>query len=1323
MTAILCLKGDPAFSAFRLQRLQDRLSAALADVVAVAADYWHVVALRRPLRDEERSRLASLLEERPASGAGSEAPGELFLVTPRVGTISPWSSKATDIAWNCGLEAVERIERGVAYRVALAAEKALSDSERRALAALLHDRMTESVLADFAAAGELFRHFEPRPLGSVGVLAGGRPALVEANAALGLALSEDEIDYLLDIFLAAGRDPTDVELMMFAQANSEHCRHKIFNASWVIDGQARDKTLFGMIRETHQAHPEGTVMAYADNASIIEGAEIPRFYPGADGVYGYRSELTHILTKVETHNHPTAISPFPGASTGSGGEIRDEGATGRGAKPKAGLCGFSVSNLELPEAPRPWEAPYGRPSRIASALDIMIEGPIGAAAFNNEFGRPNLAGYFRSYELDVGESVRGYHKPIMIAGGIGNIAASQSFKAETFPAGTRFVQLGGPGMLIGLGGGAASSMSAGVNSEDLDFASVQRGNPEIQRRAQEVIDRCWQMGAPRGDGSQSGDGNPILSVHDVGAGGVSNALPELAHSGGVGARFELRRVPIEEPGMSPAEIWSNESQERYVLAIAPGRIAEFQALCERERCPFAVVGEATADGHLTVTDAHFGVNPVDMEMEALLGKPPRMTRDVASRPPRFVPFDAAAIELRDAAYRVLALPTVADKSFLITIGDRSVGGMTARDQMVGPWQVPVADVAVTTLAYQGYLGEAFAMGERTPVALLDGPASGRMAVGEAITNLAAAAVKDLGQVKLSANWMAPCGVAGEDARLYATVAAVSELCQALGVSIPVGKDSLSMRTAWEEDGVKKEVVSPLSLIVTAFAPVADVRRTLTPQLVTDAGESELLLLDLGRNRLGGSALAQVYGATGSDAPDLDEPARLAGFFAAVQELAAAGLILAYHDRSDGGLFAAACEMAFAGHCGLTLDLDGLCYDPLLHDVDGNEKKPDLLGGRSFELLVRALFNEELGALIQIRRADREKVTPLLRRLGVPFHFVGHLNDADEIRVVRNARKVLRETRIDLQRAWSETSYRLQARRDNPQCAQQEYDRILDAGDPGLSPRLGFDAAEDIAAAYIAIGHRPPVAILREQGVNSHYEMAAAFDRAGFKAVDVHMSDLLAGRVRLADFKGLVACGGFSYGDVLGAGQGWAKTILLHGGCRDEFAAFFARPDSFALGVCNGCQMMSALKSLIPGAEHWPAFRRNAVEQFEARFVLTEVLESPSLFFAGMEGSRIPIVVSHGEGRAVFADAAAEQAVRGALRYVDNRGQPSEAYPYNPNGSPGGLTAVTTADGRFTIMMPHPERVFRSVQMSWHPPGWGEDSPWMRIFRNARRWVG
>ena len=1336
MADIIFLRGAPAFSAFRLQGLQQRIAAAVPGAAILSADYWHFVVLAQPLADDRRAQLAALLEERAPESAER---GELFLVTPRIGTISPWSSKATDIAWNSGIDAVERIERGIAWRIE-ARRGEFSVDEKARLAALIHDRMIEAVLGDFAQTADLFRHFPPKPLASVDLLAGGRAALVEANGRLGLALSEDEIDYLVDIFGKAnggkGRNPTDVELMMFAQANSEHCRHKIFNASWVIDGEKKAETLFGMIRETHKAHPEGTVVAYSDNASVIEGANVPRFYPRAasGNGYAYGEELTHILMKVETHNHPTAISPFPGAATGSGGEISDEGATGRGSKPKAGLCGFTVSNLNIPDAQQPWEAQtaaYGRPSRIASALDIMIEGPIGAAAFNNEFGRPNLTGYFRTYEQIVGEGenscVKGYHKPIMIAGGVGNIADAQSFKAPTFPAGTLLVQLGGPGMLIGLGGGAASSMTTGSNTEDLDFASVQRGNPEIQRRAQEVIDRCWQMGAPKGDASQAGDGNPIISIHDVGAGGISNAFPELAHGAGCGARFELREVKIEEPGMSPAEIWCNEAQERYVMAIPPSRLEEFALMCERERCPFAVVGRTTAENRLVVADRHFDNNPVDMDMDALLGKPPRMTREVVHLPPVTVAFDPTALELKDAAYRVLRLPAVADKTFLISIGDRTVGGLTARDQMVGPWQVPVADVAVTLMGYQGYAGEAFAMGERTPLAVLDAPASGRMAIGEALTNVAAAGIEKLGDVKLSANWMAAAGTPGEDARLFDTVRAVSDLCQALGVSIPVGKDSLSMRTAWDDRGEKKQVVSPLSLIATAFARVPDARRTLTPQLVLDAGETDLLLIDLGagKNRLGGSALAQVFNATGSDAPDVDDPARLAAFFGAVQQLAAADLLLAYHDRADGGLFATVVEMAFAAHCGVSIDMDGLCYDPLMADVDGNEKKPDLLGGRSFEILVRALFNEELGVVVQIRRGDRDRVMEILRGagLGACTTFIGAPNPWDEVRVIRNARTALREKRVDLQRAWSETSFRMQQLRDNPECAQQEYDRILDPADAGLSATLAFDPADDVAAPFVSTGARPKVAILREQGVNGHVEMAAAFDRAGFAAYDVHMSDILAGRVALADFKGAVACGGFSYGDVLGAGQGWAKTILFNDRARDQFSAFFGRADTFALGVCNGCQMMSALKDLVPGADAWPRFVRNKVEQFEARFTMVELPESPSLFFGGMAGSRLPVVVSHGEGRADFSATGDQGKLAVAMRYLDNSGQPTEVYPYNPNGSPAGIAGVTTADGRFSIMMPHPERVFRTVQMSWHPAGWGEDSPWLRMFRNARKWVG
>ena len=1312
MADILFLRGAPAFSDFRLKGLQQRIQAEVPGACITSAEFWHVVKLNAALDDAGRQQLAALLEER----AGSEATGgSLMLVTPRIGTISPWSSKATDIAWNCGLAAVERIERVMAYRVA-ATPGVLSAAQQTQIAALLHDRMIEAVLGDFAQCAELFRHFAPKPMSSVDLLGGGRDALLEANGRLGLALSDDEIDYLLELFVnKAQRNPTDVELMMFAQANSEHCRHKIFNASWVVDGQPRKETLFGMIRETHAAHPEGNVVVYSDNSSVFEGAEVDRFWPSADGSYGWTKEMTHILTKVETHNHPTAISPFPGAATGSGGEIRDEGSTGRGSKPKAGLCGFSVSNLYLPGAEQPWEAEmaaYGRPSRIASALEIMLEGPIGAAAFNNEFGRPNLAGYFRTYEQQVGTGadalVRGYHKPIMVAGGVGNISECQSIKAKTFAPGTLLIQLGGPGMLIGLGGGAASSMSTGANSEDLDFASVQRGNPEMERRAQEVLDRCWQMGAPQGDASTPGAGNPILSVHDVGAGGISNALPELAHGAGCGAHFELRDVKIEEPGMSPAEIWSNEAQERYVLAIPPSRLPEFKAICERERCPFAVVGVATDDNRLVLSDRHFGNNPVDMDMDALLGKPPRMTREVVRLPAVEQPFNPAALDLKDAAYRVLRLPAVADKTFLISIGDRTVGGMTARDQMVGPWQVPVADVAVTTMGFQTTRGEAFAMGERTPVAVLDAPASGRMAIGEALTNVAAASIAKIGDLKLSANWMAAAGAPGEDARLFDTVRAVSDLCQLIGVSIPVGKDSLSMRSAWDDAGEKKQVVSPLSLIVTAFAPVQDVRRTLTPQLKLDAGETELLLIDLGagKNRLGGSALAQVFNATGSQVPDVDRPEQLAAFFSTVQSLAGADLLLAYHDRSDGGLFAALAEMAFAAHCGITLDLDALC--------DGSP-----------EAVLGALFSEELGAVLQIRRSERERVLALLGSAGLAdcTKLIGAPNSRDKLSFTRQGKTLFCEKRVDLQRAWSETSYRLQSLRDNPECAQQEYDRILDSADAGLSMTLSFDPAADIAAPFIRTGARPKVAILREQGVNGHVEMAAAFDRAGFSAVDVHMSDILAGRVALADFKGAVACGGFSYGDVLGAGKGWARTILFNPRARDEFSAFFGRDDTFALGVCNGCQMMSSLKSLIPGAEAWPRFERNKVEQFEARFTMVELPPSPSLFFADMAGSRLPVVVSHGEGRAEFDSGAQQAGALVAMRYLDNAGRPSEVYPYNPNGSPDGITGVTTADGRFTIMMPHPERVFRSVQMSWHPAGLGEDSPWLRMFRNARQWVG
>ena len=1292
--AILKLAGGAALPAFRLDKLNAALSALGLSVRATR--FWHFVEIGAPPTGREAATLDRLLTYGPdlPPPPASEERGRLLLVTPRPGTISPWSSKATDIARQCGLDGlVRRIERGTAYHLE-------GPGDLRSALPHLHDRMTEAVLASLDEADLLFRHVEPKPLAEVDVLARGRAALEEANRAMGLALAPDEIDYLLAYFEGHRRNPTDVELTMFAQANSEHCRHKIFNASWIVDGEAQPHSLFQMIRETEKASPTGTVSAYSDNAAVMEGRVVRRFLvePGT-GRYLYQEDRTHTLMKVETHNHPTAISPFPGAATGSGGEIRDEGATGRGSKPKAGLCGFSVSSLRLPGYERPWEGKESRPDRIASPLAIMTEGPIGAAAFNNEFGRPNLTGYFRAYEQEVAGVVRGYHKPIMVAGGVGNVQAGHAHKGDV-PSGALLIQLGGPGMLIGMGGGSASSMSTGANTADLDFDSVQRGNAEIQRRAQEVIDRCCALGP----------GNPILSIHDVGAGGLSNALPELAHGSGRGARIDLRATPNEEPGMTPREIWSNESQERYVLAIAPESLGLFRGLCERERCPFAVVGVATDDQHLEVRDPLFGNKPVDMDLPALLGKPPRMTRDVKRRRSHLPPFSAEGIDLHEAVRRVLLHPTVADKTFLVTIGDRTVGGLCSRDPMVGPWQVPVADCATTLLSFDGHSGEAFAMGERSPIAVLDGPASGRMAVGEALTNLAAAPVESLSRVKLSANWMAAAGSPGEDAALFDTVKAVAlDLCPRLGVGIPVGKDSMSMRTAWQEGGAAKAVVGPLSLIVTAFAPCHDVRGAWTPQLRTDAGETDLVLVDLsgGKNRLGGSILAQVFGQTGDDAPDLDDPDRIKGLYAALAELRAASLVLAYHDRSDGGLFVTLAEMAFAGRTSVALELHGLVGP----EADTAQ-------------VLAALFSEELGVVLQSRAAERDRVLETLGRHGLSGRVIGAPRGDDRVTVTLDGRTLLAEPRTALHRLWSETTWQMQALRDNPESAREEYDRILDAGDPGLSPVLTFDPADDVAAPFVARGARPRMAILREQGVNGQVEMAAAFDRAGFEAIDVHMSDVISGRVSLADFKGFAACGGFSYGDVLGGGEGWAKSILFNPRARDEFQAFFARPDSFALGVCNGCQMMSALHELIPGTEAWPRFVKNRSQQFEARLVLVEIPKSPSLFFSGMAGSRIPVATAHGEGRALFTRGQAPETAIVTMRFVDNRGAPTESYPYNPNGSPLGITGVTTADGRFTIVMPHPERVFRTVQMSWRPDGGTSDeSPWLRLFRNARVRVG
>ncbi|RXF00674.1 phosphoribosylformylglycinamidine synthase [Pseudoalteromonas sp. PS5] len=1294
---MLILRGAPALSDFKVQKILKTCAAAQLPVTNVYAEFMHFADLTAELSETELTKLNSLLKYGPTI-TEHKPEGKLILVTPRVGTISPWASKATDIANNCGLTQVHRVERGIAYYV----EGELTQTQFEEVAQLLHDRMTESVHTELDDAAKLFRTETPRPMSSVDILGGGREALAVANVEQGFALADDEIDYLVESFEKLGRNPNDIELFMFAQANSEHCRHKIFNADWTIDGVEQPKSLFKMIKNTYETNSDNVLSAYKDNAAVMTGSKAGRFFPNTDGEYAFHEEDIHILMKVETHNHPTAIAPFSGASTGSGGEIRDEGATGRGSKPKAGLVGFTVSNLRIPGFEQPWETNFGKPGRIVNALDIMLDGPLGGAAFNNEFGRPNLLGYFRTYEEKVeshnGAEVRGYHKPIMIAGGLGNIREDHVQKGS-IPVGAKLIALGGPAMNIGLGGGAASSMASGQSNEDLDFASVQRENPEMERRCQEVIDKCWQLG----------DDNPIAFIHDVGAGGLSNAFPELVDDGGRGGKFQLRNIPNDEPGMAPHEIWCNESQERYVLAVAAEDFARFEAICKRERAQYAVIGEATEERHLTVADSHFDNNPVDLPLDVLLGKPPKMHRDVESKHVEGKALDTAGIELDDAAKRLLRLPTIAEKTFLITIGDRTVTGLVARDQMVGPWQVPVANCAVTAATYDTYHGEAMSMGERTPAALLNYGASARLAVAEALTNIAGANIGSLNNIKLSANWMAAAGHPGEDAGLYEAVKAVGEeLCPALGLTIPVGKDSMSMKTKWDEDGEEKSVTAPLSLIITAFGRVEDIRKTVTPELRTDKGETSLFLLDLGagQNRLGASSLAQVYKQLGDKTPDVDSPELLKGFYNAVQALVESGKLIAYHDRSDGGLFTTAAEMAFAGHTGVSIELDTL---------QGTD--------------IEVLFNEELGAVLQVRNDDIAAVEAVFTEHGIAdiAHRIGTLNSEDKIIFTRDGQTVLENTRTELRTIWAETTYQMQALRDNPDCAKQEFDAKFDNKDPGLNVKLSFDLNEDIAAPYIAKGVKPQVAILREQGVNSHLEMAAAFNRAGFAAIDVHMSDILEGRLTLEQFKGLVACGGFSYGDVLGAGEGWAKSILFHDSAREQFQGFFQRQDTFSLGVCNGCQMLSTLKELIPGTENWPRFVTNKSERFEARFSLVEVQQSSSIFFDGMAGSRMPIAVSHGEGHAEFASEAAVQTALDsgsvAVKFVDNYGNPTTQYPANPNGSPAGITGMTSTDGRATVMMPHPERVFRAVANSWHPDEWQEDSPWMRMFRNARKLVG
>ncbi|PUE35833.1 phosphoribosylformylglycinamidine synthase [Limnohabitans sp. Jir72] len=1328
---ITTFEGASALSDFRIAQVLPRLAEISPQIVGIAARFVHLVATAAPLGDAQKQTLSALLSYGEPYAGPTDGP--VIVVSPRMGTVSPWASKATDIAHNCGFD-VRRVERLTEYRLTLKSgllsSAKLSPEQLGQVAAVLHDRMTESAMPSRDEAAALFTALDPAPMAHVDVLVGGRAALEDANKTWGLALAEDEIDYLVTAFTGLKRNPTDVELMMFAQANSEHCRHKIFNAEFTIDGVAQPKSLFGMIRNTHQLSPQHTVVAYSDNASVMEGHTVERFVARTSGqgaAYQAEEALHHVLMKVETHNHPTAISPFPGASTGAGGEIRDEGATGRGSKPKAGLSGFTVSKL--------WggmsDQLGGKPEHIASPLQIMTEGPLGGAAFNNEFGRPNLLGYFREYEQTVDGVVRGYHKPIMIAGGLGQIDSDQTKKIE-FPAGSLLIQLGGPGMRIGMGGSAASSMATGTNAANLDFDSVQRGNPEIERRAQEVINHCWAQGA----------NNPILAIHDVGAGGLSNAFPELTNDAGRGARFDLRAVKLEESGLSPKEIWSNESQERYVMAIAPESLAQFTAFCERERCPFAVIGVATDERQLVLEDQG-QESPVDMPMDVLLGKPPKMHRDVTTVVRQSPAMDLTGVSLQKAVIDVLSHPTVASKRFLITIGDRAVGGLTHRDQMVGPWQVPVADVAVTLADYASFAGEAMSMGERTPLASLNAAASGRMAVAEAITNLLAAPI-ELPRVKMSANWMAACGEPGEDSALYETVKAVGmELCPALDISIPVGKDSLSMRTQWTDNGETHKVTSPVSLIITAFASLRDVRGTFTPQLDARTDDTSLLLIDLGQgqNRMGGSVLGQVLGQFGDQVPDLEDPQALVHLVKAINTLRSQGQILAYHDRSDGGLLAAVAEMAFAGHVGVALNVD-----MLVTEGDGiTDSRADhgdaknwagQVSARREELTLKALFNEELGVVLQVRTAERNAVLQTLREHGLSkhTHVIGKTRPVQsiiqkgvgELSIWRDTKEVFAAKLEDLHQVWDNVSWKICQQRDNPACADAEHAAAGRADDPGMHVSLSFDPAQDVAAPFLNLS-RPKVAILREQGVNSHVEMAYAFHKAGFESHDVHMTDLQSGRANLADFKGLVACGGFSYGDTLGAGIGWARSITFNPALAEQFKGFFGRTDTFGLGVCNGCQMFAELADIIPGAEAWPRFTTNQSERFEARLSMVEVLESPSLFLQGMAGSRLPIAVAHGEGFANFKHRGNAAQALGAMRFVDNTGAATEQYPFNPNGSAGGLTAVTTLDGRFTAMMPHPERVFRNVQMSWtdlgQSGGIDATSPWLRVWQNARKWVG
>ena len=1274
-------QGISALGAFKTQSLQLKITQAQAGLKLLGAEFIHFADLNDNLDENKTKQLTQLLSYSEPLNINNAISS--IVVIPRLGTISPWSSKATDIMHLCDMTQIKRIERAVVYHFDAKIKN------QSAVLACVVDKMTESELSSIDEANTIFDNFEPRPFSNVDILNQGKTALEKTNIELGLALSDGEIDYLVQSFTKLERNPTDIELMMFAQANSEHCRHKIFNADWKVDGVEQAKSLFSMIRNTYHKHPEGLLSVYSDNSAVMAGSEGERFYADKNGKYVATKEHRAILMKVETHNHPTAIAPHPGAATGSGGEIRDEGATGRGSKPKVGLCGFSVSNLKINKAGQPWEIDNGKPSQIVSALDIMLEGPIGAAAFNNEFGRPNILGYFRSYEQQTPDGdIRGYHKPIMLAGGLGHIQ-EQHIKKGEIPVGSKIIVLGGPAMLIGLGGGAASSIKSGDQSEDLDFASVQRANPEMERRAQEVIDRCTNLG----------NENPIISIHDIGAGGLSNGLPELVNDSGRGGRFELRNIPNDDNQMSPLEIWCNESQERYVLAIAPSSLEIFSDICLRERAPFAVLGESTKEQELVLSDELFGDTPIDMPMSVLLGNPPKTSIEAITQDINLNPLDTSNIHLDEAINRILQLPTVASKNFLITIGDRSVTGMVARDQFVGPWQVPVADCAISIADYVGYKGEIMSLGERTPLALCDANSAARMTIGEALTNMLGGYVEDIHDISLSANWMSASGHTGEDAKLFEAVKAVGmDLCPELGLTVPVGKDSMSMKSSWTEGGQDKSVTSPLSLIITAFSKTPDVRLQITPLLDTTT-DSELLLIDLGlgQNRMGGSCLAQVFNQIGNIAPNLDDSALFKRFFTVINQLNKDGLISAYHDRSDGGVITTLLEMAFASHTGLTINTDAS---------------------------IESLFNEELGCVIQVKSENKHAVADALKAAGIASctHLIATLNNSDSIEIITNNQTIYSQPRSSLQALWSTTSYEIAKLRDNPECAQQEFDAISQSTD-GIKIDLNFDLNQSIVSPYIKTNVKPKIAILREQGVNGQVEMGAAFDKAQFEAIDVHMSDILSGRLSLDEFKGLVACGGFSYGDVLGAGRGWASSILYNARAKDEFEAFFNRDDSFALGVCNGCQMISNLNEIIPGAQNWPSFNRNVSEQFEARFSSVKIGKTNSIFLNDMQDSIMPIAIAHGEGRASFTHDTGKARINNiAMQYVDHQGDITQTYPHNPNGSEQATAGVTNDSGRVTIMMPHPERVFRAVQHSHHPKDWFDRSPWMRMFENARAWV-